>query len=186
MKRTEKKAAIYGGSFDPPHLGHLAIMKKALETLDIDKLIVVPAFVSPFKQGHVAPAPLRLRWLKKIAAMDPRIVVSDFEIKRGPPSYTVDTVEHFKQAFDTIYLIVGADNLESLPHWHDFEKLDKMVTWVVATRQNRKIPDGYITLPVDIPISSTELRKQIRPEWIPASIREEVVEYYSKRAKEPH
>ncbi|WP_456452665.1 nicotinate (nicotinamide) nucleotide adenylyltransferase [Hydrogenimonas sp.] len=181
MKR-QKKAAIFGGSFDPPHLGHLQIMKEALKRLDIDKLIVVPAYISPFKKGHAAPPEKRLEWLKKITAFDPRIEVSDYEIKKGGPSYTIDTVEHFAPFFDTIYLIVGADNLAGLKKWHRFDELDKKVRWVVATRNDTPVPEGYRRLEVTVPVSSTELRDRPDPAWIPEPIRDEVARYYTQGA----
>ena len=181
---SRKKIAIFGGSFDPPHLGHLEIVKKALRTLDIDKLIVVPAYVSPFKKAHGAPPQLRFEWLKKIPAFDPRIEVSDIEIKKGGPSYTIETVDHFSEIFDTIYLIIGADNLESLNRWHRFDELNRKVKWVVATRNDEKIPEGFVRLEVKMPISSTKLRRNIVPEWIPEPIRKEVSQYYSKHMKE--
>ena len=181
-ERQERSAAIFGGSFDPPHLGHVAIVKKALETLPIEKLIVVPAHISPFKKGHAAPAELRLAWLKKLFADEPRVEVSDLEVRKEGPSYTIDTVEHFGRIFDTIYLIIGADNLEGLRRWHRFEDLDKRVRWVVATRDERPIPEGYIRLEVKMPVSSTQLRERIDPAWIPEAIRNEVVAYYRSAA----
>ncbi|WP_201352449.1 nicotinate (nicotinamide) nucleotide adenylyltransferase [Hydrogenimonas urashimensis] len=184
MKREKKKSvAIFGGSFDPPHLGHLEIMKKALEKLDIDKLIVVPAFISPFKKGHRAPPKLRLKWLGKIAAFDPRIEISDFEIKKEGPSYSIDTVNHFARFFDTIYFIIGADNLKDLHKWHRFDELNEKVRWVVATRNDEPIPEGFIRLDIDMPISSTALREKIDPAWIPEAIREEVTEFYKQKVK---
>ncbi|WP_457593356.1 nicotinate (nicotinamide) nucleotide adenylyltransferase [Hydrogenimonas sp.] len=177
----EKRIAIFGGSFDPPHLGHIAVMKKALDTLDIDKLIVVPAYISPFKKGHSAPPELRLKWLRAVTGFDPRIEVSDYEIKKEGKSYTFDTVSHFKRFFDTIYLIIGADNLKTLSKWHRYEDLDKMVRWVVATRSREPVPERFIRLDVDMPISSTQLREKIDPEWIPEPIRDEVVRYYAKK-----
>jgi len=92
--------------FDPPHLGHLEIIKKALDQLDIDRLIVVPAFISPFKKGYSAPPQQRLTWLTKMTADDPRIEVSDIEVQKGGASYTIETVNYFSQFFDTIYLII--------------------------------------------------------------------------------
>ncbi|WP_300364964.1 nicotinate (nicotinamide) nucleotide adenylyltransferase [Hydrogenimonas sp.] len=178
-----KNIAIFGGSFDPPHLGHLEIIKKALQQLEIDKLIVVPAYVSPFKEGHTAPPELRYRWLKTITAFDPRIEVSDIEIKKEGPSYTIDTVNHFAQFFDTIYLIIGADNLKDLHKWHRFDELDKKVRWVVATRNEESVPEGFIRLEIEMPISSTQLRKTIDPRWIPEPIRNDVVKFYSKKSK---
>ncbi|MCF6201226.1 MAG: nicotinate (nicotinamide) nucleotide adenylyltransferase [Hydrogenimonas sp.] len=174
------KVAIFGGSFDPVHIGHIEVMKKALEELDMDRLIVVPTYISPFKKGHAAPARKRLEWLKRATAFDPRIEVSDYEIKRDGKSFSYDTVKHFKHFFDTIYLIIGADNLPSLKKWHRFKDLDKMVKWVVATRSGQDVPEGFIRLDVDVPISSTELRSRIDPKWIPEPIREEVVKYYNR------
>jgi len=179
----KKSIAIFGGSFDPPHLGHLEVIKKALEKLDIDKLIVVPAYISPFKKGHAAPPELRFKWLKTITAFDPRIEVSDIEIKKEGPSYTIDTVNHFAPFFDTIYLIIGADNLKSPHKWHRFDELDKKVRWVVATRDRSAVPEKFIRLDVEMPISSTELREKIDPKWIPEPIRDEVVRFYAGARK---
>lgn len=181
MEKRASKIAIFGGSFDPPHLGHLEIIKKALERLDIEKIIVVPAYISPFKKGHAAPAKLRLEWLKRMTAFDPRIEVSDIEINKEGPSYTIDTVDHFARFFDTIYFIIGADNLKDLRKWHRFDELDRKVRWVVATRENEPIPEGFIRLDVDMPISSTKLRARIDPKWIPETIRDDVVRYYKNR-----
>ena len=175
---SKKRIAIFGGSFDPPHLGHVAIVKKALETLPVEKVVVVPAHISPFKKGHAAPARLRLAWLKKLFAGEPRVEVSDLEVRKGGPSYTIDTVERLGRDFDTIYLIIGADNLEGLTRWHHFDDLNGMVRWVVATRDDRPIPEGYIRLDVRMPVSSTRLRERIDPTWIPEAIRDEVVTYY--------
>jgi nicotinate-nucleotide adenylyltransferase len=179
---SKKRVAIFGGSFDPPHLGHVAIVKKALETLPVEKIVVMPAHISPFKKGHAASAALRLAWLEKLFAAEPRVEVSNLEVRKGGPSYTVDTVERLGRDFDTIYLIIGADNLEGLTRWHRFGDLDKMVRWVVATRDERPIPEGYIRLEVKMPVSSTQLRERIDPAWIPEAIRDEVVAYYRSAA----
>ena len=178
MEKPYRKIAIFGGSFDPPHLGHLEIMKKALETLDVDRLFVVPARLSPFKKGHAAPGELRLEWLRKMTTFDPRIEVSDLELKKEGPSYTIDTVEAFAPLAETIYLIVGADNLKGLKRWHRYDDLNRRVRWVVATRDDEPIPPGFLRLEVEAPISSTELRRRIDPRWIPEPIREEVVQFY--------
>jgi len=174
----ENSVAILGGSFDPPHIGHLEIIKKALSTLPIEKLIIVPAFISPFKKGHFAPPELRLKWLKKITKFDHRIEVSDFELKKAKTSYTIDTINHFASLYDTIYFCLGADNLKSLHKWHQFDKLNKKVKWVVASRGNTVIADKFIKLDVDAPISSSKLREEIDPKQIPEEIRDEVVNFY--------
>ena len=175
---NKKSVAIYGGSFDPPHIGHLEIIKKALYALPIEKLIIVPAFISPFKKGHFAPPDLRLKWLKKITNFDNRIEVSDFELKKSKKSYTIDTVNHFASLYDTIFFCLGADNLKSLHKWHQFDELNKKVHWVVASRGDTAIDDKFIKLDVDVSISSSKLREEIDPKQIPQEIRDEVVNFY--------
>ncbi|WP_457597278.1 nicotinate (nicotinamide) nucleotide adenylyltransferase [Hydrogenimonas sp.] len=179
----KERIAIYGGSFDPPHLGHLAVMKEALARLPIDRLIVVPAYISPFKKGHAAPPELRLKWLRRLAAFDPRIEVSDYEIAKKGPSYTIETVRHFLPEAEKIYLIVGADNLEGLKRWHRFDELDRLVTWVVATRGEKRVPPGFLKLDVRVPVSSTQLREKLDPEAIPEAIRREVVQFYTQESR---
>jgi len=174
--------AIFGGSFDPPHIGHLEIIKKALDSLPIKKLYVIPAFISPFKKGHFAPANLRLRWLKKITAFDERVEVSDIEIKKEKKSYSIETVNHFALLYDTIFFIIGADNLKTLHKWHKFDELNKKVKWVVATRDKIKISDRYIKLKIDKPISSSYLRVKLDKRYIPDEIEDEVLEFYKKGA----
>jgi len=177
---VKNSVAILGGSFDPPHIGHLAIIKKALSTLPIEKLIIMPAFISPFKKGHFAPPELRLKWLKKITNFDHRIEVSDFELKKSKTSYTIDTINHFALLYDTIFFCLGADNLKSLHKWHQFDELNKKVKWVVASRGDTAIGDNFIKLEIDVPISSSKLREEIDPKQIPQEIRDEVIKFYKK------
>jgi len=177
----KRSVAIYGGSFDPPHIGHLEIIKKALYNLPIEKLIVVPAFISPFKKGHFAPPDLRLKWLKKIISFDNHIEVNDFELKNRKRSFAIDTVNHFASLYDTIFFCLGADNLKSLHKWHKFDELNKKVKWVVATRGDVIIPDRFIKLDIDIPVSSSTLRAQIDPKLIPEEIQDEVVNFYKTK-----
>ena len=172
--------AIFGGSFDPPHTGHVAVVKEALRKLPIDTLYVVPAFVNPFKNGTHAPAALRLQWLQRIFKEDGRVSVSDFEIMQERPVPTVETVRHFRQYDPAVYLIIGADNLDSLSKWHDFETLDSLVTWVVATRRGHAAGGMLRSLDVDIDISSTELRAMEKTHLIPDAVREEIENYYKE------
>jgi len=170
--------AIFGGSFDPPHAGHVAVVSRALDTLPISTLYVVPAYVNPFKNGTHAPARLRRGWLERIFAGTERVEVSDFESAQGRPVPTIETVRHFKAVDSDIYLIIGADNLEALSKWHDFETLDRMVIWVVASRSGTDIPEGYRRLDIDVDISSTELRASEKGHLIPERVREEIENYY--------
>jgi len=172
--------ALFGGSFDPPHLGHLQVVHSALETLDIDKLIVVPTFVNPFKAGTHAPATLRLQWLEEMFQDDKKVKVSDFEVRQNRAVRSIETVLYYKKSYEKIYFIIGADNLASLKQWHRFNELDTLVTWVVATRDNRPIESGYKQLNVAYNISSTKLRENAHQEHLPKVVASEIKTYYEE------
>ena len=177
--------ALYGGSFDPPHLGHMQVVHSALQQLDIDKLIIVPAFVNPFKSGTHAPAELRLKWLQKIFYDDIDVEVSDIEVKQNRAVRSIETVEQFADRYEKIYFIIGADNLASLGKWHRFDELDKLVTWVVATRDKIEVDKEYIQLAVEHPISSSELREKLNEEYLPTEVALEIKTFYETN-KENH
>jgi nicotinate-nucleotide adenylyltransferase len=170
--------AIFGGSFDPPHAGHVAVVERALQELPVDTLYVVPAYVNPFKSGTHAPPELRRKWLEHIFEHHARVSVSDFESGKGRPVATIETVRHFRQIDPDIYLIIGSDNLESLSKWHEFETLDRLVTWVVATRGTHKGDGTFRFLDVDVDVSSTELRSLEKTHLIPDAVRDEIENYY--------
>lgn len=174
-----RKIALFGGSFDPPHTGHLAVVDAALRQLDIDKVVIVPAYLNPFKSHSHAPASLRLKWLREVFRGEERVEISDFEVARNRPVPSIETVRHFLKEADTIYLIIGADNLTALHRWHDFEALDTLVTWVVAKRGDIEIPEGFIVLDIDHPVSSTELRARIDHTALPGSVADEIADYYN-------
>ncbi len=172
--------AIFGGSFDPPHAGHVAVVREALRQLPVDRLYVVPAWVNPFKKGTRAPAEKRLQWLRKVFADEPRVEVSDYEVRQERPVPTVETVRHFRSIDPRIYLIIGADNLDTLSQWHSFPALDSLVTWVVANRRGHEGAGMLQNLDVDIDVSSTELRAQKKTHLIPDAVRREIENYYKE------
>lgn len=172
--------ALYGGSFDPPHIGHLRVVEAALASLPINRLIIVPAYQNPLKQKVCVSAEKRLEWLKMLFAQMPKVEISDFEISQNRSVYTIETVKHFRNDFETIYLIIGADNLETLSQWHCYEELNTLVTWVVATRAQTSVPDGMIRLDVDVPISSTECRALQRSPGLGPVIDHEIITTYKE------
>jgi nicotinate-nucleotide adenylyltransferase len=176
--------ALYGGSFDPPHLGHVAVVDEALKALDIDKVIVVPAFVNPFKAGTHAPADLRLAWLKAIFEANERVEVSDFEIRQNRAVRSIETVKHFGALYEKIYFIIGADNLATLKQWHRYEELNALVTWVVATRDEIEIEPDFIQLRVDQKISSSALREAIQEQKLPTSVAMSIKNYYKSTSQD--
>lgn len=174
------KKAIFGGSFDPPHLGHLEVIKQVIRTLDIDELIIMPAFLNPFKEKSYAPAHLRLKWLKEMTKDLKKVQVSSFEVDQNRAVPSIQSVKHIKNSKeDIIYLIVGADNLKDLSKWDSFDELNTLVTWVVASRDGIDIPNRFIKLKVDKDICSTELRENMQEKFLFPSLAKEIIAFYN-------
>ena len=173
--------AVYGGSFDPPHIGHEEIIKESLKTLDIEQLFVVPTYLNPFKNAFFAPAQIRLKWVEKLLFNTPRAQVLDFEIKQNRPVPSIETIQYILENYDTdtIYLIIGADNVLDLPKWKDYKSLQKLVTFVVATRDGLNIPKNLQKLDINVTISSTLLRENLKREYLPIMIADEILEFYT-------
>jgi len=176
-----KTVALYGGSFDPPHLGHTAVVA-ALSNLDyIDKVVVMPTYLNPFKESFAAPATLRLRWLKKIFANNAKVEVSSFEVDKNRKVATLESVTALQKEYEKIYLVIGADNLAHLEQWHNFEALEKMVEFIVATRDGITIPSHYKKLVVDLRVASSDLRKHIECSKLPPECAKEIAHYYKEQ-----
>ena len=170
--------AIFGGSFDPPHKGHQLIVEKAIENLQIDKLLIVPAYLNPFKTSSLADAHTRLSWCHTLFDPIDGAEVDDYEIKEGKSTVTSQSVKHFNQIYDVKYLIIGSDNLSTLTKWHAFEWLNETVTWVIATRDNHHLDtdelNKWVLLPIEAPMSSTQIREEKDLQFIDEKIRESV------------
>ncbi|MBD3793658.1 MAG: nicotinate (nicotinamide) nucleotide adenylyltransferase [Campylobacterales bacterium] len=180
MIKVSQSIAIFGGSFDPPHLGHQAIVKQATLMLDIDKLIIIPAFLNPFKTSSLATPEQRLQWTRKIFSNFPNVMVDDYEIRQGNATPTAKTVRHFQQDYDVRYLIIGADNLADITKWYEFEWLNHTITWVIATRKGYAVQTealrAFIVLEIDEDISSTRIRSGAEINPIDSTIQSDVIE----------
>jgi nicotinate-nucleotide adenylyltransferase len=131
------KLGIYGGSFDPVHLGHLLVARAAVEELGLDKLFFVPAAQSPFKpENKPAPDDFRLRLLRLALAGWPHCEVDDREIRRRGTSYTIDTLRDFAQKFPgaELFCLVGADNVAKLIEWREAAALAGLAEFVAVPR----------------------------------------------------
>ncbi|MCG3652632.1 nicotinate (nicotinamide) nucleotide adenylyltransferase [Aliarcobacter butzleri] len=171
--------AIFGGSFDPIHIAHKAIVKRALEELEIDKLIIVPTYLNPFKSSFYLEPKVRFELLKKVFEKVEKVEISDYEINQEKLSYSFNTVNYLKDLYKAskIYFILGQDNVENLDKWYKIEELKKMVEFVIATRsgyKSDKLKD-FKTLNIDIDVSSTLLRTQIDTKYIPKEIKEDIL-----------
>ncbi len=159
-----KKIAIYGGTFDPIHHAHLILAREAIETLDLAKVILVPAAISPLKKAApVANGEVRLAMLQAAIKRDPKFEVDECELRRAPPSYTIDTVEEIRRREPdaSIYCLIGEDNVAQLPRWHRFAELEKMVRFVVLDRSGKQPSHSYQLIHRRIDISATEIRRRV-------------------------
>jgi len=154
------RVGVFGGTFDPVHVGHLAIANAALDELGLDWVYFVPARRSPLKQdGPVARAEDRLAMLTTATADEPRFRVSSIELDRKGPSFTVDTLETLRGEGD-LFLILGSDAYSDFERWREPERIRALATVVLAARPGApNAPSGVRML--DSPlmdISSRELR----------------------------
>ena len=164
VNQSKPTVAIFGGSFDPPHKGHQQIVDNAIKNLDIDKLLVVPAYLNPFKNSSLASASKRLDWCRTLFSNIPKVTVEDYEIVQGQSTTTSQTVKHFNMAYTVKYLIIGADNLSTLSQWHEFEALNAQVTWVIVTREGYNLVVAglreWTLLTLNTAVSSTKIREE--------------------------
>jgi nicotinate-nucleotide adenylyltransferase len=152
--------ALFGGSFDPPHIGHVTIVE-ALQRLEyIDKILLVPAFLNPFKEKSFSSPQVRLQWLKSLFNNKEKVIIEEFELKQKRKVATIETVTYLLRKYKKIYLVIGADNLQRLSEWQDYEELEQKVTFIIATRDNIAIPKEFIKLNINENISSTQIRKE--------------------------
>lgn len=173
-----KTIALFGGSFDPPHLGHYAVVNALLEIKEIDEIIVMPTYLNPFKSDFFAPAELRLKWLREIFHEHKKVTVSDFEVGQNKKVPTIETVEYLHKNCDNIYLIIGADNLQGLTSWYRYGELKELVTFMVAHRDSIEVPSDCLELQVEVEVSSSKLRKMMQEEMLCKKNTKEIVQYY--------
>jgi nicotinate-nucleotide adenylyltransferase len=135
------RLGIFGGSFDPPHVGHLLVAQDAIEALSLDRLMVVPAATQPLKQQHRTDARHRLAMVQRCFEGVPGVTVDSVEMDRGGLSFMVDTVDHYRRIVPAamIHLLVGEDVVASLPRWRETERLLSMVELVILTRAEPRI-----------------------------------------------
>lgn len=165
------KVGLFGGSFDPPHLGHLALARQARDQLALDELRWVPAG-DPWQKAdrRLAPAAQRLAMVEALIAGEPRMRVDDVETRRAGPSYTIDTVRALRaeRPDATLVLVIGQDQYARLPTWHRWRELVDAVTLAVASRDGARVrpPDELASLAhrvevlamPPVAVSSTDVR----------------------------
>jgi nicotinate-nucleotide adenylyltransferase len=164
------RIGLLGGSFDPPHVGHLLAASDAFEALALDRLVFVPAATQPLKINRTtARAEQRLAMTKMLAEGDPRFDVDSIEIDRGGLSYTVDTLTALTQRWPAaeLFWLVGADIVPSFAQWREPDRIVELATVVVLQRvgdaAGGALPAGLRCLATRrIDVSSTEIRQRVR------------------------
>src|SRR5437773_3023885 len=158
-----QKIGMYGGTFDPVHHAHLILARLALERFALERIVFVPTRLSPHKNDSIASPEARLQMLRSAIEGEAQFEVDDCELKREPPSYTIDTVEKLRQKYQgaNLFLLIGDDNLAGLPSWRGFEDLRHMVTFVVLQRASTPVVHEYLSVDRRIDISATEIRNRI-------------------------
>lgn len=133
-----ERVGIYGGTFDPIHVGHLAIAEEARWALELDRLYLVPAAQQPLKADrHAASPDQRLAMARLACDSNPALIVSDLELRRPPPSYTVDTLLAFQKLLGAdveLFFILGADAVADLPRWRRAADLIRLAHLAIIGR----------------------------------------------------
>ncbi len=168
------RLGIYGGTFNPVHMAHLLIAERVTDALSLERLLFIPCAVPPLKPDtDLVPGNHRYEMVKIAISGNPRFSVSDLEIRRAGKSYTIDTVTQIASEYqlrrDELFLIIGADNLPTLPKWKNTTAIHALCRFVLVRRPHHTLSSAMTTLlddsvVVDVPlleISSSEVRARV-------------------------
>jgi nicotinate-nucleotide adenylyltransferase len=172
------RIGVFGGTFNPPHLGHLVCAQEAYVQLELDLVMLVPVFAPPHKPLEADPGPEhRLEMCRRAVASDERFAVSSLETSRPGPSYTVDTLQelHANEPDNELFLILGGDVAAGLHQWRSAEAVVSLATPAVANRRGTPraraaaglsaLPGGdrarFFSMPW-IGVSSTMIRRRVK------------------------
>lgn len=163
------RLGIFGGTFDPPHIGHLIVAQDAWSVLGLDRILFIPAASPPHKTDRViTPAALRLEMLRAALAGDPRFEVADLELRREGPSYTVDTLRELRARYPaaSLFFLLGTDQFRELHTWREPEEIAQLARLVVLSRggseagAGSEFPHQYLQV-TRIDVSATEIRARV-------------------------
>jgi len=155
------KVAFFGGSFDPPHCGHIALARLAIERLGLDRVLIAPVGAQPFKGDDAAPFPDRVAMVRLAIADEPGMEVSLADAPRpdGQPNYTVDTVKSLRRSLsprDTLYCLMGADSFLTIGKWYRSEELLTACDFVVGSRPGFDLQKIAAALPEKVSLAAEE------------------------------
>lgn len=195
----KKRYGIYGGSFDPIHIGHVALAENAVRECGLDKLIFMPAYISPFKQDrHVTDGRDRCRMIETVLKTNSAFCLSRYELNKQGTSYTIKTLRHWEKLLDgELFFILGFDSAVQIDTWFEGEEILKNYHLVTARRPDTDYAEGLKKIesfrekygadiivlnmiPVDA--SSTEIRNLIKEGkpltgLVPPEVEEYIIEH---------
>jgi nicotinate-nucleotide adenylyltransferase len=162
-----KKIAILGGTFNPPHLGHLIIASEVQAQFNFDEIWFMPNQEPPHKESTIGVnSAQRLEMVRRAVADNPLFKIQTIELERTGRSYTFDTMKLLTEKYDDdFYFIIGADMIEYLPKWYKIEELVKLVTFVGVNRPDYDKQSTYPIILMDVPnieISSYMIREKVK------------------------
>lgn len=143
------RIGLYGGSFDPVHLGHLLVAQAAFEEMRLERVVFLPAAQSPFKPDRqLSPGPVRCQMLRLALAGRTYCTVDPRELDRGGISYTIDTVREYAREFpgSTFFYLIGTDHVPQLTKWREAAELARLLEFVVIPRPGQpqaEFPEGF-------------------------------------------
>ncbi len=173
-----RRIGVLGGTFDPPHLGHLWLATMAADVIGLDRVLFMPAAQPPHKGGQlVTRATDRLLMTRLAITGDPALELTGIEMERPGPSYTVDSVDELERAHPdaTLFLIMAADSLEQIDTWREPDRLLERIEWVVGPRPGSALPDRsalesrfgaaasriHLLTGPSLDVSSSEIRRRV-------------------------
>jgi len=183
-----KKVGILGGTFNPPHHGHLLIANEVMSSLQLDTIWFMPNHEPPHKKKPESVRDMdRLHMLKLAVEGNPAFTIQPIELEREGPSYTVDTMKLLKTEYQDhqFFFIIGADMIEYLPKWHDIDVLVNLVQFVGVERPSYSEETDYPVLYVNVPsieISSSMIRERVRSgKTVRYLLPDSVIEYIEEK-----
>ena len=166
-----RRIGLFGGSFNPVHLGHLLVAQAAREELQLDRIFFTPAAMSPFKPGvALAPAAQRLRFLRLALAGRTDCEIDDQEIVRSGVSYTIETVRDYARRFSgaLLFYLIGADHAPQLPLWRDAGELARLAEFVIIPRPGMALAEAPAPFRsralrgFPLGVSASQIRERVR------------------------
>ncbi len=164
MEGMARRIGLFGGSFDPIHVGHLILAREVREQLGLERVVFIPAAVSPHKlDRHPAPAEARLAMVRAAIEGEAGFDCDDCELRREGPSYTIETVRTMRARWPgaELYYFIGTDNLAKLETWREIGELRRLAEFVVLDRGEAKAMEGFRCVGRRVEVSSTEIRNRV-------------------------